>query len=223
MLLACFLGGCGAHASLAPQLGHDDVVRVGHQSITKAMLAHWTAVEAVLTFSDDLERPPPSGLVPDPPAYKNCIRYMSKTSPNAPYLTVADLKSQCEGKYYSVRTHILEILISYAWMHEEAAALHVSVSLQAIEDTIRLEHATKAGLRRLLAATGESEADERYVIEGKLLVGELEGVVSSKSGLTSQQRAEISGSYPSVVTARWKKRTNCRTGYVEVDCMQYHP
>jgi len=199
-------------------LGRDEVVRVGHHSITKAALAHWTAVEAVLSSGESFERPVPKGLVPDPPAYTSCIAYLGRTAPAA---STAQLRSECEQKYRAIQDHVLEILINYDWMHEEATARSVRVNAREVDRALRVQLPSAAAFARFLAVTGESVSDARYVVESKLLIAKLQSAASSQPGLTAEQRARAAADFAATVIARWKSRTDCRSGYVLPDCRQY--
>lgn len=186
----------------------DVVVRVGRHSITKAMLAHWTAVEAVLAYTYKPKKPVPRGVVPDPPGYANCIAYLAKVEPGGASAGAAALKTQCEQERERVQDHILEILITDDWMHEEAIVRGVRVTRGEVDRVVSGEFASRANFHRFLRLTGEREADERFIVESELLVSRL-------------AVGKPEGSLAGEVIARWTPRTSCRPGYVISVCRQY--
>jgi hypothetical protein len=201
------LAACGTSAPRGEAPWGDAVVRIGRHTISKAALAHWTAVESAINYGYKGNGPATTDAEPDPPSYRHCIANLAATAPSG--TKPAQLKGECEQEHEAVEHHILEILITNVWMHEEAHADDVAVSRGEVEREIRQAFPVKAEFDRFLAVTGESSADARYIMESKLLTIKLQR--KRGEGLAGQ------------VLARWTPRTSCRAAYVIPGCKQYKP
>jgi hypothetical protein len=199
--------------------------------LTKAALAHWTAVEAVLTYQYRPRRPVPTGLVPDPPSYTNCIAYLTasaKSGRGRPKPTRARVKTQCEQRHEELQRHILDILITDYWIAEEAIEKDIKATPQEVQHVLRREFPTMAQLRRFLAISGMRASDERFLIENKLLLEKLQWTVSPLRGHVGPESAQMAvrvdmstTRLANEMTKRWTPQTTCRAGYVVAECRQH--
>lgn len=207
--------GCGGGAG-------DAVVRVAGRSISRATVEHWIDVEAVI--SDELipRHAPPKGLVPDPPAFANCIAYqrthdLKLPAGNGPRLTAA-LKDECRRRYEAVRQHVLQLLITFQWLAGEGTARGVKVSAAEVRQALarfrRESFTSYAGYRNYFRYSGETVADEMMVLKSNLIATKLE------QSLTAQGAAALAA-FARDFPRRWVPRTSCRAGYVVPDCRQY--
>jgi len=215
------LSSCGA--------GRDAVaVRVGDHSITQATVKHWTAVEAVLAYEASPSGPTPKGVVPDPPAYADCIAYLRRTDATQPSARAgaapAELKRRCQQRYDQLKHHVLDILITSYWLDGEAAARGVTVNEREIRQAIRRQFPTPTGLHRFLALTGEKASDETLIVRRDLLAVKLQALQQSevtKSGLALAQERKAFAKLGAEFTSRWTARTDCRPEYVVQECRQF--
>lgn len=208
--LALAICGCALPAGCGAS-GDTVVVRVGQSSITRPTLAHWIALEAVASHEERPKPPTPKGLIPVPPAYTACIALLGRQAdPTKAKPTVAELEHECEVSYYSLRNRVLEKLITYFWMGEEAKQKGIEVSDEEVDRVLRSEFPASGELKQYLEATGASMADERMNARRMLLSEKLQDITPlSAIGFAGR------------LVAKWAPRTDCSHGYVMVDCRQY--
>lgn len=219
-LLALSLSSCGSSAAHAEEKWGDAVVRVGRYTITKPALEHWTSVEAVLSYDYKPLAPVPKGVIPEPPEYTSCIELKVKELPRGSTVNRRALKEQCAIQRKAIQEHILEILVTNAWMHEEARAQGVKVSRAELNHMMSEEFSDFKRFQRL---TGEHEGDEQGIVESELLVAKLQKKAASKPGLSAEQQAKAVGDFSGEVIDRWVPRTSCAPGYVIYVCKEYKP
>lgn len=65
------LAGCGSTGA-----ADDAVAVVAGTPITKTALRHWTAVELAIHYEANPQKPPPAGIVYEPPDYAPCIAHL---------------------------------------------------------------------------------------------------------------------------------------------------
>lgn len=221
LLAGLVLAGCGDAASSTI------VARVGKDTITKRNLERWTTIEAVLAYETDPKRPVPKGVVPDPPAYSDCIAYLTTiASAHGPARPASgQLKRQCEQKHKLLQRHILDILLTYYWLRADGAEKGVRVTSREVKRVLDGIFSTPAAFRRYQSITKESPADERLIIERDLLDTKLLQIAESKlrtRGPTSErQRARALIGLATAFTRKWSARTSCHAGYVVSECRQY--
>jgi hypothetical protein len=217
MLALCGCGGGGSEV----------VAEVGHTAITRALLDHWTRIEAIVLYNQMPTSPVPRGVVPDPPQYAACIAYLRAT----PYglaakklvLTEAQLRSQCRARYQTVRQTALSFLITWNWIIGEGLERGVSASAAAIrarlEQVKHAEFTTEGAFKQHLALTGETISDRLLRAKVKIFSAELERKLLQ--GLTARQAVQASKRFTVEFPRRWAAKTSCRRGYVVPDCRQY--
>jgi len=212
------LGACGGGSS------SDVVIRVAGKPISKATVDHWLKVEAVISNELIPRRPPPKGLVPDPPAYTDCIAYqrthgLALPKGSAAQVTAA-LKGQCRKRYESVRQHVLQLLVTFQWLIGEGARHGVKVSAgevrQALARFRRENFTSDAAFEHYFTYTGETPADQSLVLKIDLLVAKLQHRITAQGGAAALAK------FSKELTSRWVARTSCRRGYVVPDCKQYN-
>jgi hypothetical protein len=219
-LLALCLGACGSSASHAKEQWGDTVARVGRYTLTKPALEHWTSVEAVLDYEYKPSSPVPKGVIPEPPEYTSCIELKAKELPRGATVDRRGLKEQCALKRKSLQGHILEILVTNDWIHEEARAQGVKVSRAELN---HMMHKEFADFKRFQQLTGEHEGDEQGIVESELLIGKLQKKAASKPGLSLEQQMKAAEAVSGEVIDRWVPRTSCAPGYVIYVCKEYKP
>ncbi len=210
------------------------VARVGRHSITKAAVAHWIAVEAILTREYRGDRPVPSGVVPDPPRYRRCIAYLAQLD-GVKRATLAaaatQLRRRCGQLRTTLRLQAIRLLILHYWVTEEATRQGVSATSQEIrEATARI---FQVELRQgFLAAAGVRRFDERLVVADHLLLEKLQQRLPIFKVVRQAARRETKQTVVQVELAeqklneematRWTPKTHCRMGYVVPDCNESH-
>lgn len=219
VLLIGALGGCGATSTST--LPANVVAKVGRYAITTATLAHWTAVEAVLAYEYKPKQPVPRGLVPDPPAYTQCVGYLASIAQRDALrsMPTSELRRACAAKYHRLASHVMDLLLTDFWIREQARTAGIGAAAREVNETVSQELPTRQRLRRFLKITGETLSDERFVVESKLLLRKLQ--LHASIGLTGEQRERAIGELASQLTRRWRPGTSCRSPYVVVECSQY--
>jgi hypothetical protein len=207
--------GCGGGGAAAGSGGV--IVRVGGQSVTKGMLDHWTPVEWIIAREPHPAAPLPKGFVPDPPSFSGCASYLASKGATTP---VAQLKAQCRKEYEFTRRHMLVILITAAWLSNEAKAQHVTVTNREVEQAFALnkreEYGDEATYQKFSKYTGETTADQLLIVRSNVIVEKLRAKRQSTLGQAGAQRA--THEFPK----HWAAQTNCAPEYIIPDCKQYN-
>jgi hypothetical protein len=224
---ALVLSACGQAASRheRPQRAQTQVAlppgvvaRVASTSITLQELQHWVGVEAILQSQP---------VIPDPPSYRHCIAYqatLARAQHTGPRPTTSQLRAQCKAQYEGLASQMLEYLINQVWLHEEARKAHVTVPPAEAEQALRQRFPTEAALRSYLMGTKLRRSDELALLEGPLLLGDLQHAVlpvygrlrRSKVPETGAMAGEVDGEIgklSSTMTIRWTPLTHCAPHY----------
>jgi len=228
------LGGCGADARERSSPAGGVVVSVGANSLTKTALGKWVAFEAVLEHAYRPNQPVPAGLVPDPPAYKECIADLGALAASRgvrPRPDADQLRTECERERMSLERQTLSVLIDAYWVREEAAARNVLVNPAEVERELRRVFLSKRW--RFPASVGAPTPYERFVVDDRLLLAELQRRTLPiyarlrRTGhpegprLAEEVDAEIQR-LANELTSRWTPRTHCQAGYVVSECSEYN-
>jgi foldase protein PrsA len=218
-ILAIGLAACGASQGTI-------VAQVGQTPISRATLAHWTPIEAILAYLTKPTGPVPKGVVPDPPNYTVCIAHLRQTAPplgkgQQPPAT-SQLRARCELTYLTARRHILEILITTDWLLAEDAARHITPSENEITREmatfVAREFPTDRVFHQYLAATGMSTADDRFLIKRNMLAARLLQSIRTQSNAAPEHQEQAVYNYLKTFTAKWTAKTNCKPEYLTPDC-----
>jgi foldase protein PrsA len=179
----------------------DAVVSVNGKSITKTTFEHWLGI-AASSSSPAAGTSAPKPVVPDPPAYKNCIAHLQATAPKpakgqAPP-TEATLKTQCEQQYTSLKQEVLGFLISANWVLGEAEEQGVKVSDPEVTkqfNTVKNQQFPKeANFQKFLKTTGQTVSDLLLRVKLNLLSTKIQQKVSKGPGKKPSQH-EITAYY----------------------------
>src|SRR4051795_10665552 len=124
--LACALLGVSATVAACGGVPGNAVATVDGESIDKADFTHWMNVAAKTSGQ-------PGAAVPDPQAgYKACIAAKRKATPapakGQPKVTDAQLKTQCEQEYKTLRDQVVGLLIGFKWIQGQADSMGIKVS-----------------------------------------------------------------------------------------------
>jgi foldase protein PrsA len=128
VLAACAgLSACGG-------IPGDAIVQVNGTPITKTTFNHWMGVAAGsnATAATTPGQTAPRPVIPVPPAYTACIAHLAasaaKPVKGQPKPTAAQLKSQCETQYTSLKQEVVGYLVQLNWLLGEGEKLGVKVS-----------------------------------------------------------------------------------------------
>jgi hypothetical protein len=197
------------------------VVRVGDNEITAATVDHWIRIESVTsTVGGRATQAPRKGVLPVPPDYSDCIAYLLSQVHVGPKPSSDELRVKCAVRYKLLKETILGILISYYWDAGEGAQKGLHVTDAEITHYLKQLYPNPGELGRHLKVTGESLADDRMLVRGKLLTAKLVAR-SAQNTDTEAERAHAITQHIAEETAKWTPRTSCKPGYVTHQCKQY--
>ena len=214
-IIALALAGCGSSPSA--------IATVAGQTVDRETLEHWVPIEAAIDHGILPQAPLPKGEVPDPPHYSACIHYLehkARTTPSHPPVpSRSALLRQCRTRYEGVREHMLQILITFAWVIAETKALNLHVSdHEAAKEFARYKKEvfkTEKAFRNYLRYTGETLADELLISKMDLLSTKLQSKIVAERGINGARR------YYADFPKRWAAKTSCKPGFVVPQCRQY--
>jgi foldase protein PrsA len=198
-------------------------LEVAGHAVSKATVAHWLPLEAIISVEPNPQQPVRKGEVPDPPHYTACIAYLGAatlkaTSPQT-RPSAAQLKSECRQRYEDIRRHTIEFLITNVWLNAEAAAQGVRASDNEVAERFagfkREHYPTEAAFQRFLKNTGQTISDDLLLERFGLLSTKLDQKLIRERGIAGATR--FTRDFPK----RWAAITNCTAGYVVPDCKQY--
>ena len=213
------LTACGSSADEA-------VVQVaGATPITKAMIAHWIPIQAVLSYSVTPVKPVPAGVIPDPPEYKACSAFL-KAHPSVAEAaegrpTPARLKARCQRKEQILRRKVTMYMIAYRWLKGELARRNLSLSRSELYKALRFFETydfTPQEFHEYLVHSKETREDLQIITEINAMGTKLQEQGLFRKGLPPQQQAHELAD----MVRRWQARTTCKAGYVVPGCKQYH-
>jgi hypothetical protein len=197
------------------------VVRVGSNSIAAATVDHWIRVESVTAHGGARAESQPKGALPVPPEYTDCVAYLvSQPQGGAPKPTPEEARVKCAAEYKQFKETILNVLISYYWDVEEAAAKGIHVTDAEVTHYIKGVYPHPGEFAKFLKATHETLADERLLVRGKLTKLKLVAL-SERNTHTQAERVRAITKAISEEAARWTPRTSCDPGYVVPQCKQH--
>ena len=175
------------------------VVQVGSNPITKATYEHWLSVAAASSATTTGKTAKP--VVPDPPNYTECIAHLeataAKPAKGQAKPTKAQLKSECEQQYTSLKQEVLGFLISSEWVIGEASHLGVHVSDAEVKkefEKIKTQQFPKAAeFEKFLATSGQTVSDLLLRVKLNLLSSKIQQKIVKQKSKVSQ--AEIAKYY----------------------------
>jgi hypothetical protein len=208
--------GCGGAPS-------DAIAQVNGTPITVAALEHWMRIAVAGTST-----PSASGAaIPKPPDYTACIAALAadaaKPAKGAKAPSHAQLKAQCASEYESLKTDALGYLISADWLIGEASAQDVAVTDRQVHarliSIVRQEFPAKGSFARFLHSSPYTVSDLLLRIKLEMLSERIERKVLGRAGKATQKRSFAA--FKTAFRKRWTARTDCRPGYVVLNCRQY--
>jgi foldase protein PrsA len=172
------------------------VVQVGSNPITKATFEHWLSVAAASSATTAAKTTKP--VVPDPPNYTNCIAHLeataAKPAKGQAKPTTAELKSECEQQYTSLKQEVIGFLISSEWVIGEATNLGVKVSDAEVKkefEKIKNEQFPKAAeFEKFLATSGQTVSDLLLRVKLNMLSSKIQQKIAKGKGAPSKADIE---------------------------------
>jgi foldase protein PrsA len=179
------------------------VVNVNGTPVTTATFNHWMMVAAnASSASTTTGAAAPKAVVPDPPTYKNCIAHLEATTPKPakgqPKPTAAQLKSECEQQYTSLKQTTLGFLISANWLIGEANEQGVKVSdaevTKAFNKIKGQQFPSEAQFQKFLSSTGYTVSDLLLRVKLDELSTKIQQKITKNAGKKPSQK-EIQSYY----------------------------
>jgi foldase protein PrsA len=171
----------------------DAVVSVNGSSITKETFNHWMDVAAASGASSTSSTSKP--LPPEPPDYKACIateKAATKPAKGQKAPSEAQLKSECEAEYKSLKQEVLSFLISAKWVIGEAQSLGINVTDAEVKKTLEKEKSEEfpkqAEFEKFLKTSGETVSDLLLRVKLNLLSTKIQQkIVKDRAKVTHAQ------------------------------------
>jgi hypothetical protein len=184
------------------------------------VVAHWDAVEAVLSRDLFPQAPQPAGLTPVPPGFSACIAFERAHPPiGGKPASTAMLRRGCRERYEELHAHMLQLLIDYEWMRAETREHGITITENAIQKGYEVaEHSpfhSKLEWDRYLKYSGLTPTDERKIVRFDVEVTVLREKILHERGVKGLRA--FYHQYPRELAAR----TSCSPGYIVAECKQY--
>jgi foldase protein PrsA len=179
------------------------VVSVNGTPVTNSTFNHWMMVAAnASSASTTTGQPASKAVVPDPPTYKACVAHLEATAPKPAKgqskPTAAELKTQCEQQYTSLKQTTLGFLISANWLLGEAAEQGIKVSDTEVEKQFNQiknqQFPTEADFQKFLASTGYTVSDLLLRVKLDSLSTKIQQKITKDAGKKASQK-EITSYY----------------------------
>jgi foldase protein PrsA len=183
-------------------LSGDAVVQVNGQAITKATFDHWLAVAASASAAALPGQKAPKPVVPDPPAYTNCVAHLKEIEPKPAKgqkpRTEAQLKTQCEQQYKALLQQVLGFLISADWVLGQAEEQGVKVNdkevVARLNQLKKQQFPKEAEFQKFMASTGQSVSDLLLRVKLSMLTTKIQEKVTKNAKKTVSE-AEVAKYY----------------------------
>jgi len=194
ILCACALVGVSATVAACGGVPGNAVATVDGEAIDKADFAHWMNVAAKSSGQ-------PGAAVPDPQSgYRKCIAAKRKATPTPakgqPKVTDAQLKTQCQTEYNTLRDQVLQLLISFKWIQGEADSMGVKVTdadvKKSFDQQKKQSFPKDADYQKFLKTSGQSQDDIMQRVKLDLLSNKIrDKIVKGKDTVTDAQIADF--------------------------------
>jgi len=177
----------------------DSVATVNGMTIQKDTFNHWMKVAAVSTAAQqNPSATSPKASVPDAPDFKQCIAEKRQTTPapakGQPQVTDAQLKTQCQQQYDTLKSSVMSFLIRSTWLDAEASKEKVSVSDKEVQKSIdaakKQAFPNPADFQKYLARSGLTEADVFFQQRSQLLQQKITQRVTKGKDKVSEAQAQ---------------------------------
>ena len=193
LVAAALLALAVAVASCGGGVPSNGVATVGDEVITKNEFNHWLNAAAK---GQAAQTSPTGGAtsVPDAPDFKKCIAGKKKTPTpkGTPKPKDADLKKQCSQEYDSLRSSVMQFLISAEWIQQEADARAIKITDQEVQkefqDQKKQSFPKDKDYQQFLKTSGQSEQDLLFRVKLDVLSNRVrEKITEGKDKVSDQE------------------------------------
>jgi foldase protein PrsA len=182
------LAACGSSSTSVPG---NAVAVVNGTPITKATYDRWAAITAKGGGAGA------STVVPDPPAYTNCVaalRNQAKPAKGQPKPSDATLLAQCKAQEQQVTQQTMATLIQTAWVEGEAQKQGITVTDTAINQqlaqTKKTSFPTAAAYDKFLKTSGMTQADVLDRVRVQLLAQRITQKIQQGAAAVSEAQIQ---------------------------------
>jgi foldase protein PrsA len=163
------------------------VATVDGQAIEQRDFDRWLSIAAKAS----------STAVPDPATgYRRCVAAHRKATPpeHRRAGTDAKLRQRCRRDYVELRGQVMQLLISFKWIHGEAAARNITVTEAEVTAAFREQKEASfpkhADFLKFLERSGQTEREVRERVELDLLSNKLRDQVVAGQAEVSDEAVE---------------------------------
>jgi foldase protein PrsA len=188
------VAGVGATFAACGGVPGNAVATVDGEAIEKSDFTHWMTVAAKSTGQAN-------AAVPDPEAgYAKCIAAKRKATPapakGQPKVTDSQLKTQCTQEYEQLRNQVLQLLISFKWIQNEAETMDVKVTDAEVKKSFaeqkKQSFPKDEDYKKFIATSGQTEADILQRVKLDLLSNKIrDKVVKGKDTVSDKAIADF--------------------------------
>jgi foldase protein PrsA len=172
------------------------VVSVNGTPVTTATFNHWMMVAANASSASTTGAAAAKAVVPDPPSYTACIAHLEATAPKPAKgqskPTAAQLKTECEQQYQSLKQTTLGFLISANWLLGEANEQGVKISDAEVQKAFNKiksqQFPTEAAFQKFLASTGYTVSDLLLRVKLDELSTKIQQKITKNAGKKPSQK-----------------------------------
>ena len=186
--------GVGATFAACGGVPGNAVATVDGEAVDKTEFTHWMNVAAKSTGQ-------PNAAVPDPEAgYAKCIAAKRKATPapakGQPKVTDSQLKTQCTQEYEQLRNQVLQLLISFKWIQNEAETMDVKVTDAEVKKSFaeqkKQSFPKDEDYKKFIQTSGQTEADILQRVKLDLLSNKIrDKVVKGKDTVSDKAIADF--------------------------------
>jgi foldase protein PrsA len=179
--------GCGGGSSAS--IPGNAIATVDGNTVDKAQFDHWMTIVAKSSGQ-------PSAVVPDPPSFQKCVAAKRKSTPKPgkgqPKVTDAQLKTQCQSEYNTLRDQVVGLLVTYRWVQGEADQRNVSVSQADVQKSFQQQKKQSfpkaADYQKFLKQSGQTQGDILLRVKVDLLFSKIrDQILKGKDNVTDAQ------------------------------------
>jgi foldase protein PrsA len=188
------VAGVGATFAACGGVPGNAVATVDGEAIEKSDFTHWMTVAAKSTGQAN-------AAVPDPEAgYAKCIAAKRKATPapakGQPKVTDSQLKTQCTQEYEQLRNQVLQLLISFKWIQNEAETMDVKVTDAEVKKSFaeqkKQSFPKDEDYKKFIQTSGQTEADILQRVKLDLLSNKIrDKVVKGKDTVSDKAIADF--------------------------------
>jgi foldase protein PrsA len=182
--LAVAVAGCGNDVPSGAVAKIDDTV------IKTEEFNHWLGAAA------KGQQPPGAGgevVIPDPPEFTDCVAAKKKqpAPPGGQKPTDAQLKTQCEQEFDSLKQQVMQFLISAEWIQQEAESRDIEVTDEEVqkqfEDQKNQSFPNDKDYKEFLKTSGQTEEDLLFRVKLDVLSNKVrESVIEGKGDVSDE-------------------------------------